>query len=324
MSRKKSKPPLNTHRDTQYTRGSFADLPASVKNRQLMWMYTDRLINMASTAIQWHNMPVYIDMRYIEYLLTTTGAVVFFLDERAGKFAVTRYVEQGGYLHTNYDEPRVVTARAMVNSYQYAGLTPKNSVIIYNNMLKRGCMQEIDIYASKLADIHSTIDVNVLAQKTPYFMVTDEKTQLTMKNIYAKYEGNEPLIAVNKSTGINGDNPPFVLQTNAPYVADQLEELKQRAFNEACNALGIESVNSEKRERMITDEVNLSQGSTNAQLNARLVPRQNACDMINALFGDKLPNGPVFVTPRGKPIGGGNDWQDTQSSSESSSSESTT
>lgn len=52
--------------------------------------------------------------------------------------------------------------------------------------------------------------------------------------------------------------------------------------------LGISNVSGVKRERMITDEVNRSLGSTIANRLSALEERQRAADQINAMFGTNI------------------------------------
>ena len=126
------------------------------------------------------------------------------------------------------------------------------------------------------------IDVNANAQKTPILILCDEKQRLTMLNLYKQYDGNEPVIFGDKNLNAKGVT---VLQTGAPYVADRLYELKTQLWNEALTYLGISSINSQKKERMITDEVTRNLGATIASRYSRLQSRREACKKINAMFG---------------------------------------
>ena len=64
-----------------------------------------------------------------------------------------------------------------------------------------------------------------------------------------------------------------------------LYELKTQTWNEALTRMGISSVNTVKKERMITDEVARAQGGTIASRYSRLEMRKQACEQINRMFG---------------------------------------
>ena len=109
---------------------------------------------------------------------------------------------------------------------------------------------------------------------------------LTLKNLYMKYDGNQPFIFGNK----NDLNPNSIqaMATGAPYVADKLYELKQNIWNEVLTFLGVPNVQVTKKERLITDEVNRGLGGVFASRYSGLLSRQQACDQINDMFGLNL------------------------------------
>ena len=103
-----------------------------------------------------------------------------------------------------------------------------------------------------------------------------------MKNLYQKYEGNEPFIFGDKNLDVKGLS---VLKTDAPYIADKLYQLKSQIWNEALTFLGISNLNIMKKERLVSDEVSRAMGGTIASRYSRLEARRLACDEINKMFG---------------------------------------
>ena len=112
-------------------------------------------------------------------------------------------------------------------------------------------------------------------------MCTDEN-RLTMKNVWQKYDGNEPMMMVDKSFDLNSIK---VLNTEAPYVASNLQNLKKEIFNECLTYLGISNIASVKKERLISDEITRNLGGTEVEKHVRLNARKEACDKINKMFG---------------------------------------
>ena len=76
-----------------------------------------------------------------------------------------------------------------------------------------------------------------------------------------------------------------VLDTVSPYVADQVQIVKHQIWNEALTFLGIENTNSDKKERMVSDEVLNNMGDVEAQRFTRLNARKQFCKEVNELFG---------------------------------------
>ena len=59
---------------------------------------------------------------------------------------------------------------------------------------------------------------------------------------------------------------------------------KQSIFNEALTFLGINNIMIEKKERLVSDEVNSNNELINLNLQSYLAPRQLACEQFNEKF----------------------------------------
>lgn len=251
----------------------------SLKNN--MWsynLYYERLMELSISMFEWVNMPETVDARYLELMLFKDGQVVFFKDEAIGELALQ---VAGNGKYNIYGIPKKRRAYGN-NGYQNNSLNEKNSVIIFNNMLHTNSMLPVMDYAEKLYDLDRAIIVNAKAQKTPVLITCEEKQRLTMKNVYMQYDGNTPFIFGESSLDPKSLQ---VLKTDAPYVANQLYELKTEIWNEALTYLGISNTNLQKKERMLQDEVVRNQGGTIASRYSRLIERRNACEKINEMFG---------------------------------------
>lgn len=248
---------------------------ASMNNSTFI-QYYNRLLELSVSMFEWKNLPPTIDVRFLELALFSDGMAVFFKDDVLGCLALRTMI--GGTLNV-YQIPNIRTAYAS-NGYNKT-LDNENSVIIFNNLIHTNSVLDVEMFAKRLYDIDRIIDVNVNAQKTPILISCDENQRLTMKNLYMKYDGNEPIIFGDKNLSANSLK---VLKTDAPYMADKLSDLKARIWNEALTYLGISNINTVKKERMITDEVIRNQGGTIASRYSRLEARRQACKQINEMF----------------------------------------
>lgn len=249
---------------------------SAAQNNASYLNYLDRLINLALSLFEWHNLPETIDGRFLEIQLLTKGYCLFFNDEIIGYLALPCMI--GGELNV-YNIPVRRTAYAS-NGYQNEK-TEKNSVIIYNNMLRTNEYPLLEYYAMRLWNLDRIIDINANAQKTPILISCDEKQRLTLKNLYAKYDGNQPFIFGDKSltSGIIQ-----AINTGAPYVADRLYQLRTNIYNEALTFIGVSNISYTKKERMIRDEIQqLNAGTINGRY-SRLMARKQACNEINKMF----------------------------------------
>lgn len=239
--------------------------------------YYDKIKELSLSLYQWENVPDTIDTRFLELMLFERGAVVWFYDEEMQSYLCLPWASKGRY--NIYRIP--ILRRAFASNGYNKDIDIDNSVIIYNNALRIPSIRETKLFALRLANFDRTIDVNINAQKTPVLIRCSEQERLTLKNLYMQYDGNQPFIFGDSELSAK---PLEAIQTEAPYVADKIYELKTQYWNELLTFKGIPNINIQKKERLITDEVARAQGGTIASRYSGLDARRQACEKINKMF----------------------------------------
>lgn len=262
-------------RRTRYIQEEAMDI-----NNKTFIDYYNRLMELALNVFRWENLPPTIDPRFLELTLYEKGYAVYFNDDEIGNLALTCTI--GGDLNV-YRIP--IYRRAFATNGYQKNLTADDSVLIFNNYLHTPTVLTTTLYAKRIYNITRAIDVNINAQKTPVTILCDETQRLTMKNLYMKYDGNEPFIFGDKNLDLNGIS---VLNTQAPFVADKLNSLKHQILNEYLTFCGIENSNTDKKERLVANEVSSNYGEVEAERNIMLNSRQEAADQINRMFGTNI------------------------------------
>lgn len=249
-------------------------------NDKTYQFYYNRLMELAITTFEWKGLPSSIDERFLELILYTDGMGVVFNDDVMGLLSLQVMIG------TPLDVYRIPVERRAyaTNGYQQQ-LNIDNSVIVFNNNLRQNSMLGVEMYARRLYEIERTIDVNVIGQKTPVAILASENQRLVMKNFYEQYTGNEPFIFGDKDLDLKGIQ---VINTGAPFVSIELNQLKHEIWNEALTWLGISNANVNKKERLVTNEVTQNMGGVIAEKNTRLKARQKACEQINAMFNTDI------------------------------------
>lgn len=243
--------------------------------------YYFRLQSLFISQFGWTGLPETVSERFLELTLYEYGFALYFREKDIGDLALTCQI--GGML----DLYRIPTERRPYanNGYNFESRTEKDSVLIFNNYSHTPSVLTILLYARRLYEIERAIDVNVKGQKFPVAILCDENQRLTYQNLYKKYDGNEPFILGVKGLDIGNVT---VLNTNVPYVADKLNILKRQIWNEALAYCGIDSNSSDKRERLVSDEVAANFGAIDAQRKVMLSARKEAAEKINAMFGTNI------------------------------------
>lgn len=248
-----------------------------IENQKRYIYYYNRLLELSLNLFEWHNLPSSCNERFLEWCLCFNGMSLFFQDPILGYLNLEAMI--GSDLNV-YRVPKMRTAYS-VNGYNNT-LDDTNSVIIFNNRTWSPGISIIEKYARQLYEIDRSLDVNVKNQKFPLILQCTDEQRLTLENVYQQIDGNAPAIMVDKNFDLNGLK---VLNTNSPYIADRLETLKHMIWNEALTHLGIENANTDKAERLITDEVTSNLGAVESERYVKLNARRDACKEINDMFG---------------------------------------
>lgn len=256
-------------------------------NQDTATMFMWRLMQLGISVFQWKNLPKGVDERMLEFWLMRDGFVGFFYDEmlksdekrRAPEgYAVLPMLIQGAW--DMYEYPTDRTAYA-VNGFQY-DCTEDNSVLIFNNYLRVPMWLTMWQYAYRLAETQRTIDINCKQQRTARVIRCDEKQRLTYLNAAKEVDEGRNWVHGDKNLDLD-DFQVFDITT--PFVANEMQIYKHQLWNEALTYLGIENVNTDKKERLISDEVVNNMGDVEAERFTRLNARKQACQQINELFG---------------------------------------
>lgn len=256
-------------------------------NQDTATMFMWRLMQLGISVFQWKNLPKGVDERMLEFWLMRDGFVGFFYDEmlksdekrRAPEgYAVLPMLIQGAW--DMYEYPTDRTAYA-VNGFQY-DCTEDNSVLIFNNYLRVPMWLTMWQYAYRLAETQRTIDINCKQQRTARVIRCDEKQRLTYLNAAKEVDEGRNWVHGDKNLDLD-DFQVFDITT--PFVANEMQIYKHQLWNEALTYLGIENVNTDKKERLISDEVVNNMGDVEAERFTRLNARKQACKQINELFG---------------------------------------
>lgn len=243
--------------------------------------YYYRLMLLARSRFEWKNLPNGIEERWIEKYLFTEGDCLFFEDQTMG-LMVTKATHAGNL--NAYDEP----TKLKPYGTNYNGKVYTNNVdcvLIQNNDCGIPTHPTIELYASRLAELSRTIDINVNAQKTPVVILCSEQQRKTVKTVFNQWNGFEPLILGDKDLDLNGFK---AMNTQAPIVFDKLQLQKHAVWNECMTFLGIANANQDKKERLVTDEVNANNNQIELAAQLMLKSRQQAAEKINAMFGTNI------------------------------------
>ena len=267
---------------------------AQIMNVDTYTYWYARLVEIAIAGFEWKNLPSEIDPRFLEMILCFDGKALFYFDDDLGEYVALQFFNSSTL--DIYREPFKRTAFSSAVNFRYKALDESESVIIWNNGLHLPEILPLRLYARRIAECERTIDVNVKGQKTPKIIRSTNEERLTIENLFKKYDGNIPFIFGSKNLADMQDIT--VLDTTVPYIADKVQILKRQLFAEALTYFGIENANTEKKERLVSDEVASNFGGVEIARRTRLNARKLACRKINERFGLNIDVEFASTSPR--------------------------
>lgn len=147
----------------------------------------------------------------------------------------------------------------------------------------------INRYASLLAMCDSAIAVNLINTKVCAIFGADSKAEAeTYKRMYDKISRGDPAVFVGEGLAKKLSDRLLFNQVKQQYIADEVEELKQRLMDDFLSDIGINNANTDKRERLNTFEVVSNTQEVRSGAEHWLQNIQDGFDVANRLYGLNL------------------------------------
>jgi len=242
----------------------------------LLFMYKQ----VALDLFTWSNLPEGVTTDILEGYLYEHGKVIWAKAEDNGPLIPLPGTATGE--RTILNQPVAWNRRGF--NYNDTVQVEK-AVRMKNNPLMVPTCQTINYYVIKLKEIERTIDNHVKAHKVARVMTGDADTLLSVKNMLDKVDENEVNIIINKF--LNKEDLD-VLDLEMTFIADKLKDLSNEIKNDLNTFLGINNANTDKKERLVTDEVTANDDAIERNIAYMLRSRKEAVEAINTMFSTNI------------------------------------
>lgn len=273
-------------------------------NMSTYQMYLRQMTTLAENVFKFENLPKYIDVAYMNKMLVRKGSIAFFKDEVMGLLALPYTVV--GKLDV-YGRPKKIIAHGFQNAYRIELDNPDDFVIMYDNNGRYPLIIDIMQLSERISLTTRTIDINIAQQKSPRIFKTQQENERSVKDLVNNIDGFENVVITYDNIDLNDTN---VILAPAPYVADKLDEHKEKEWNEFLRLIGVANMSYQKKERQISDEVFAMQGGTIASRFSRFEPREKAIKEINEKFGTDIKLSYYDGMPTTEEEKGGNEYDE--------------
>lgn len=259
---------------------------AIVMNNQTYIDYLERMKKICLSMFEWVNLPDSCNARFLEMCLYYNGQGALLYSDELGY--LNTMASDGGYINI-YGLPTEVMCysyrfneRRSLYTVDTGEEKGKECILVMNNYERIPTSVSISLFAYRLAEAQRTVDVNIKSLRTPILITTDQKQYFTLKKMYEEYDGNTPAIFADKN--LISPDALKAIKTDAPVLLDDIMAYKREIWNEFLTTMGLQNL-SEKKERLISNEVDSNNEVINMNLQSMLIPRKEACKQFNEKYG---------------------------------------
>lgn len=284
-------------------------LAAMENDRQYIDLFT-RAVNLALNIFEWEGLPETCDPYFLEEVLLYHGFACIIKDPDMGYLTLpcmpgqyqNLYYEHNYFTaySINYRKPFMALTHYNKDIFEQIGSSADTTdteaqgvkgVVCRDNQMSYPYINTIDIFTTKRLDAHRTIDVCAKGLKIPTIIETDEDSKVAIQkaitmienNVIAVYAGKGVAKAIRETKNI----PTGFTADNLAAAWDHLNNVDGQFYT----AFGINNLNTaDKKERLITDEVNSNDEQIALNAYARLDHRLHFIENLKAVFPADFAN----------------------------------
>lgn len=237
-----------------------------------------KLLRMVTPIVQFKNVPESWDIDYLKTILFINGFICI-TDTSAGILPLeTGLAGQNVFRHPT----TCVIANPVLGSFDRT--IDIDCVLLKLQYAYSGIVDELDEYSYRLAACDASIDVNLINSRVSFIAEAGTKAQAeTIKAMYTQMSKGKPCVVWKKNPG-DSDVQIYYNKVKENYVADLIQDTKRTIINEFLTLFGINNANTDKRERLVTDEVNANNEELDANIGQFVECITDGVNRINKMF----------------------------------------
>lgn len=266
---------------------SISPSTVHVKNTALARFFKRYLLQEAMSVFEW-DIPETWDRAYFLYVLYVIGYIGIINTDKFG--VIPQHGGLGGYNVFYAPQYMVISNPLFDNSYR--PIIDKDCVCLKLEPDYLGLYDIVDYYGDMMALTAETAGVNILNSKLSYVFAADNKASAeTYKKLYDELAAGNPAAVIDKQLlDEDGALKVNLFQQNVGqnFIADRLLAVLRDIRCMFLTDIGIPNANTQKRERLITDEVNANNGETRSKCVLWLAELKKGCKKARDMFGIQL------------------------------------
>ena len=254
MSNVNSNPPFD-YQTLNYYNASRSPSTVHVKNNRLRRFFRKYLFQKAISVFKW-NLPEEWDKDYFLYTLYGMGYIAVIDTDKFG--VICQGGALGGY-NLYYRPSYIIITNPLIRGTITANLDTDCALIKLQPDYS-SIMDIVGYYADQLALAAESLGINLLNVKSGTVFGADSKAKAeSYKKMYDTLSDGDPAVVIDKKLLDDQGNPtwfPFTQHIKESYVVSDILSDMRKIESMFDTEIGIPNANTDKKERLITDEVN--------------------------------------------------------------------
>ena len=264
----------------------FSPSTVHVKNTRLQAYFRKYLLQKALSVFKW-NIPDEWDKDYFLYTLYCMGFISVFYSDRYG--VICQQCAPGGY-NLYYRPSYVIVTNPLLGSLTMN--INKECALIKLQPDYSSIMDIVNYYADQLALCSEAMGINLVNTKTGVVFGAEGKAQAeSYKKMFDALSAGDPAVVIGKNLLDPEGKPtwfPFTADVKQSYVVSDILSDMRKIEAMYDTEIGIPNANTDKRERLIADEVNANNVETATRCELWMETIRKSLDMANELFNIDL------------------------------------
>lgn len=258
------------------------------RNTALVEYYTRYLFQKVISVFEFENLPEEWADNYFKYVLFGYGVIAVLYTDRYG--VICQDCGLSGY-DVFYQPTRCIIANPHLPGLKELKIH-ENCEIIKLQPDYGSVMDLVTTYADLMALALETTGANLLNSKLSYVFFAENKTAAeSFKKLYDRVASGEPMAVIDKNLLLEDGTPAWTMFTQnvgQNYITDRLLNDMKTLEDQFNTVIGVPNANTQKRERMITDEVNANNVDTQCRVNLWLETMNKDIMLVNKMFSTDI------------------------------------
>ncbi len=250
----------------------------------LQWYFRRYLLQKAIAVFKW-KLPETWAKNYFLYVLYCWGYIAVINTNKYG--VIPQGCSLRGY-NIFYQPTHAVIANPLLTGILEPQID-KQCTLIRLMPDYGGIMDKVNFYADILALCAETVGTNLFNSKLAYVFASANKNAAeTFKKMYDSIASGEPAVFPDKNL-FNDDGSPNWMMFNQDlknsYIVSMIMDDMRKWEQKFCSDLGIPNSNTEKKERLITAEVESNDVEVKLWADLALESLKESVEKTNSMFG---------------------------------------